>query len=70
MKKFFHSFVEPQTVVLWFTYWMHLLVVPAIIAFCINCSKTNQYSKSCINGELPGNENGGLQNYSPVITTG
>lgn len=59
MKKFLHSFVEPQTVILWFTYWMHLLVVPAIVAFFINYSKSNQYRKRWINGKLPGYENGG-----------
>ncbi len=59
MKKFLHSFIEPQTVILWFTYWMHLLVIPCVIAFIINYFKSNQYKGRCVHGHLSGNENGG-----------
>ena len=58
MKKFFHSFIEPQTVVLWLTYWMYLFIIPGFIAIFINYLKVLKYKKTCVNGELHAVENG------------
>jgi len=52
MNKFFHSFADPQTVVLWFTYWMYVLIVFAPFALVINYVKVRRYNKNCVDGKL------------------
>lgn len=58
MKKFLHSFVEPQTLTLWLTYWMYALLIFAPVALVINFVKVRHYRKFCINGHLDFVENG------------
>jgi len=58
MKKFLHSFTEPQTVILWSTYWMYVLIFPALIALLINFRKVQKYKKHCVNGDVAGTEDG------------
>lgn len=58
MKHFFHSFIEPQTVGLWFSYWAYLLIIPAAVAFVFNYFKSLEYKKVCVNGNVVGEESG------------
>jgi len=43
MSRIYNYLFDSQTNVLWFTYWMHILVLPALVGFLINSFKSKQF---------------------------
>lgn len=43
MKNVFNYLFDPQTNLLWFTYWMYILLFPALIGFVVNYFKSKQF---------------------------
>ena len=43
MKNAYNYLFDSQTNVLWMTYWMYILIIPAIVGFIVNSFKSREF---------------------------